>query len=192
MADDGLIREIDEAVRQEQWQKLWHKHGKRLLTILVIALAVLVGLVAWQEYSESKQREWTDVLLQAHQAILSDQGNEAVLLLDKTAKDAPPKLAALARIWLAKSYLLNNDTDMAIATLQTAVSNNADKELTDYARLMLAQLNDSGQREANATFPWYALEQSALQGEPVSTDAQTALPPSLNKRLQELGAAQSR
>ena len=52
---DEFIREVDEAVRQEQWQKLWKQYGSY---IVAAALALVVGSAAaagWRTWQENRR-----------------------------------------------------------------------------------------------------------------------------------------
>lgn len=47
---DGIFREIDEELRQEHYAKLWKRHGKFLITLVVFMIAGVAGYKAWQSY----------------------------------------------------------------------------------------------------------------------------------------------
>jgi hypothetical protein len=51
---DQLLREIDEDLKREQWQKLWKAYGRYLVAGLVVAVVIVLGFVGWREYRESQ------------------------------------------------------------------------------------------------------------------------------------------
>ncbi len=71
--DDGLIREIDEELRQEQAQKLWKTYGKYVIGVAVVVVFVVAGYQAWTAYDQSQKQEATDSLIGA--TSLADSGD---------------------------------------------------------------------------------------------------------------------
>jgi hypothetical protein len=49
---DQLLREIDEDLKREQWEKLWKAYGRYLVGALVIVVAIVLAFVGWREYRE--------------------------------------------------------------------------------------------------------------------------------------------
>lgn len=47
---DGIFREIDEELRQEQFAKLWKRYGKLFITGACIIIAAVAGYKAWENY----------------------------------------------------------------------------------------------------------------------------------------------
>lgn len=56
MSDESLFREVDEDVRQEQYQKLWNRFGNMAIAAAVAIVAVVGGIKGWQYY-QVKQSE---------------------------------------------------------------------------------------------------------------------------------------
>jgi hypothetical protein len=71
--DDGLIREIDEELRQEQAQKLWKTYGKYVIGVAVVVVFVVAGYQGWTAYDQSQKQEATDSLIKA--TSLADSGD---------------------------------------------------------------------------------------------------------------------
>ena len=63
--DDGLIREIDEELRQEQAQKLWETYGKYVIGVAVVVVFVVAGYQGWTAFDQSQKQEATDSLIGA-------------------------------------------------------------------------------------------------------------------------------
>jgi hypothetical protein len=49
---DQLLREIDEDLKREQWEKLWKAYGRYLVGALVVVVAIVLAFVGWREYRE--------------------------------------------------------------------------------------------------------------------------------------------
>lgn len=63
--NDELIREVNEAMKQHQFQQFWKKTGKPLMGMVAVGLVCLAVLVYWQQDQRSKQQAQSDVLLRA-------------------------------------------------------------------------------------------------------------------------------
>ena len=44
MTDESLIREVDEEVRQEEYKKLWDRHGTKLIAADCAVVLAVAGL----------------------------------------------------------------------------------------------------------------------------------------------------
>ena len=56
MSDESLFREVDEEVRQEQFQKLWARYGNLIMAACFAVVAGVAGFKGWQ-YWQVKQAE---------------------------------------------------------------------------------------------------------------------------------------
>ncbi|MHA1598553.1 MAG: tetratricopeptide repeat protein [Alphaproteobacteria bacterium] len=48
--EDGLLREIDEEIRHENFAKLWKKYGTIIIAAAIVLVASVAGYKAWQGY----------------------------------------------------------------------------------------------------------------------------------------------
>ena len=76
--DDGLIREIDEELRQEQAQKLWKTYGKYVIGVAVVVVFVVAGYQGWTAYDQSQKQEATDSLIGATSLAASGDTTAAI------------------------------------------------------------------------------------------------------------------
>ncbi|ALE15907.1 hypothetical protein AMC99_00597 [Altererythrobacter epoxidivorans] len=83
--DDVLMREIDDAVRQDEYARLAKTYGRPLLVLLVVGLIAFAGYLFWDSQREGKMEEQSEALVGALDQL--DAGN-----LDSAAQQA----AALA------------------------------------------------------------------------------------------------
>ena len=130
--DTGILREIDEELRQEHYSKLWKRYGNGIIAAVVLLIVGVAGYKGWQSYDHSKRSE---AGIQMAQAIsLSDQGNieEAFAAFNAIANDSPQGYQVLAG-------LLNSQGDGQAASLayQEISSDSAvQKEFRDLAVLL--------------------------------------------------------
>ena len=60
MADqtDGFLREIDEELRQEHYEKLWKRYGKYVIGAAVALVVTVAGYQTWRSsVTESRRAE---------------------------------------------------------------------------------------------------------------------------------------
>src|SRR5690606_40195086 len=70
---DEFIREVDEAVRQEQWLKLWKQYGNY---VVAAALAVVIGTaagVAWRTWQHNQRLDDARRYAAAQQMLSNDR-----------------------------------------------------------------------------------------------------------------------
>ena len=56
MSDESLFREVDEEVRQEQFQKLWKRYGNAIIALCFVVVAAVAAFKGWQ-YWQARQAE---------------------------------------------------------------------------------------------------------------------------------------
>jgi hypothetical protein len=137
---DEFIREVDEAVRQEQWLKLWKQYGSYLVGA---ALAVVIGTAAgvgWRGWQESKRLEEARRYAAAQQMLGQDRAAEAAAAFAALAQDASSGYRVLARLRAAEAQAQAGDQAAATATLeQLAASDDAAPVYRSLGELLAAQ-----------------------------------------------------
>lgn len=64
---EAFMREVDDAVRQDQLLGFWQRYGKALVALIVIGLALFAGWLYWQHDSRTRSEatsEQADALIQ--------------------------------------------------------------------------------------------------------------------------------
>ncbi len=139
MVSDELIREIDEDLKRERYQKLWDKYGNYLIGLAVVIVLVAVGIVGWQEYQSSQRIAQSDQFAVA-QALLEDgKYGEAGAAFGALASAAADGYQALARLRQAAALARAGDRVGAVAVYDgLAADTGADEAMRDLAGLMAA------------------------------------------------------
>jgi hypothetical protein len=138
MTDESLFREVDEEVRQDEYKKLWNRHG-RLLSLLAVAVIVAVGAYEGYKYYQIRQSEeaalvYFDALTKSADGKLDD----ALSAFKAVNHAGYGQLAALnaAGILAAKG-----DIEKAVATYDAFAADAAnDPLLADVARIRAGYL----------------------------------------------------
>jgi hypothetical protein len=138
---DSFLREVDEAVRQDQYKQLWDKYG---VYALVLAFAVVVGVAGYKGWSFWRERQAQDAGAKFSQALTMEGGADAAKaqeILSTLAKQGPEGYRVLARFQLAASEAKAGETDKAVADYEAlATDASVDQILQGHAALQAAAL----------------------------------------------------
>lgn len=141
-----IIREVDEELRRENWEKLWKKYGKLAIAAgmaLVLGTAAVVG---WREYDRSQRMADGD----RFGAVIADVENtkdptQAADMLAAYVPDAPDGYATLARMREAKLRADAGDREAAIAIYDMLAADSAAEPLfRDLAALYSVRMQVDG------------------------------------------------
>ena len=114
---DEFIREVDEAVRQEQWQKLWRRYGNY---VIGAALAVVIGSAAgvgWRTWQHSQRLEEARRYAEAQQLLREQKPAEAASAFAALAEDSSSGYRVLAQLRAAEARAEAGDRAAARAAL---------------------------------------------------------------------------
>ena len=144
-----VFREVDEEIRQEQWQKLMRAYGGYVVGAVAAFVLVFAGGIGWTEY-QTGQREAESERFAAASRLLDD--GDAALAAQHfalLADDAGEGYGTLARLREAGALAEAGDVGGAVATLdRLADDGSADPALRDLAALLAVyQLMDSAPRD---------------------------------------------
>ncbi|MDJ0513374.1 MAG: tetratricopeptide repeat protein [Methyloceanibacter sp.] len=114
MTDNSFIREVDEAVRQERYKRLWDRFG---IYVIGLALALVVGAAAyniWKYLAESAAETAGDAFTAAIALKNANDQEQATKAFEELVKDGPSGYSILSRFQLASSQAKAGDVDKAI------------------------------------------------------------------------------
>ncbi|MEQ8666160.1 MAG: tetratricopeptide repeat protein [Rhodospirillales bacterium] len=144
--DTGLLREIDEELRQDQLTAAAKTYGKYVIAAAVLLIAGIGGYKGWQTHERNNRMEATSSYLDA--TMLADEGDAAALdLLARLGTTAAGDIDVLADMRRAQYLAETGDVDGAISVYRRIVSDNsAPEEYRGLASLYLAtHLLDTGE-----------------------------------------------
>ncbi|MCE3248066.1 MAG: rane protein [Geminicoccaceae bacterium] len=210
---DEFIREVDEAVRQDRWLRLWKQYGTY---IAGGAIAIVIGTgagVAWRNYQASERLEDARRYAGAEELLRQDRPAEAAAAFLELAEEAGGGYDVVARLRAAEAQIEAGEDAAAAASLdRLSESDDAApvyRELGDLLALQQAFEGTDGSAlsgrlaaltEANAPWRYSALELQALaqlragETEAARRTLETLLadpltPANLSRRAAELMAA---
>lgn len=108
-----FMREVQEDLRQEKIEKIWHEHGKKIVWTIVGILACTSTYVLWDNYQSNKlQRESLayEQAVSVVQSSLQGDRDEALKQLQSLEKDGSA-YAPMAALQKAKLLMSNQDTE---------------------------------------------------------------------------------
>ncbi|MCG8511831.1 MAG: tetratricopeptide repeat protein [Rhodospirillales bacterium] len=113
-AQDSLLREIDEELRQEQYSKLWKRYGKYIIAVAVILVGGVAGYQGWKAWDINSRMEQSD---RFEDALTLKRGGDleaARNAFSELAGDAGAGYATLARFQEAAILEQTGDRQGAI------------------------------------------------------------------------------
>ena len=137
---DEFIREVDEAVRQDRWLKLWNRYG---LYVMGAALAVVVGAAAgvgWRAWHDSRRQAEAERYMAAVELMRQDRPAEAAEAFGALAQDADSGYAVLSRLQAAQALGETGDAAGKLNMLdQLAGDQSASSLYRNLGQLLAAQ-----------------------------------------------------
>lgn len=133
MAD--IILEIDEALKQERFEKFWKKHGLTVVVLLLIVIAGTAINAGYKAWIESINRDQTNKMIEA---IESKEPQKSLI---ETAKNLNPGLRSLSLFSAAGYAIKANETEKAAELLTEIINDkNVTSELRSLAKYQNARL----------------------------------------------------
>jgi len=135
-----IFDEVDEAVRREQFIKLWERYG---YLMIAVAVQIVAGVAAWRGYDYWQSKKAADFGTQfTSAAILAEEGkhDEAEKAFARIAAQGTAGYRVLARMREA-AEVAQRDPKAAVAIYdELAASSSTDQSLRDLAALRAALL----------------------------------------------------
>lgn len=135
-----IFDEVDEAVRREQFIKLWERYG---YVVIAVAVLIVAGVAAWRGYDYWQAKKAADFGAQfTSAAILAEEGkhDEAEKAFARIAAQGTAGYRVLARMREA-TEIAQRDPKAAVAIYdELAASSATEQSLRDLAALRAALL----------------------------------------------------
>ena len=133
---DVFLREVDDAVRQDQLESFFARYGKALLALTVIGLLAFAGYLYWQHRQTQRHEENAEVLVQALDSVRAGNVADARSKLDRLAAEGSDGSATAARLMLAGVALeQNRNADALKLYREVAADDGAPQPLRDLATI---------------------------------------------------------
>ena len=134
--DEVLIREIDEAVRQDDAAEFMKKYGPAIAGVIVVFLAAFGGWLYWQNLQESELERQSETIITALDAVEAGDFESASEQVEPLIGEGSPGARAAALFLQAGAALEQGDTARAVDLYATiAADGKIPAPLRDLARL---------------------------------------------------------
>jgi hypothetical protein len=134
--DEVLMREIDEAVRQDDLAQFASKYGKPLLGLLIAAIGAFGGYLFWDARNESELEAQSEKLVAALDQAQAGNFDSANDLAASLASESDGGAGTAAKLLQASIALQQGRNDDAVALFaQVSVDENAAPALRDLATI---------------------------------------------------------
>ena len=100
--DEGIFREVDEAVRNDNLKVLWNRAGRYIVWLAVAVLFLTIVYVAWTSYLDNLKEQRTMSFYKA--VMLAEQGSttEAMKIFGELSTSQDTSFETLSKIWIIK------------------------------------------------------------------------------------------
>jgi hypothetical protein len=140
--DEVLIREIDEAVREDALFTFMRDHGMKVLGVITLGVAALGGYLVWDHYAEQSLEQQSETLISALDYADQRDFKTAAAKVAPLLADGSPGARAAARFIQAGAALEEGNTDKATGIYkEIAADADAPPALRDLARVREVSIN---------------------------------------------------
>lgn len=138
MSEESLFREVDEEVRQDQYKKLWERHGNLIMGLCFLMVAGVAGFKGYQYLQVQKSQSASLVYFQAVKEAMSGKNDDALAALKAVDQNGYKQLARMQEpIVLAQQ----GKTDEAVKAYDAIIADaSVDAKLRDVARIRAGYL----------------------------------------------------
>jgi hypothetical protein len=111
--NQALLREVDDAVRQDDLRQFWFRYGRWLIGAIIVGLVAFGGYLIWQQ----KATEAAELNAQtfSEQLKLANENNADPVQLDALAKSGGPGYRGAAMLTKAALAITKGDMKQAVA-----------------------------------------------------------------------------
>ncbi len=114
---DVLLREVDEAVRQDEATEFFRQYGKLIAVLVVVGLALFGGWLWWKDHREAQKEKVSEEYVQALDQIDAGDAAKADAALVPIAQKGTPGAAAGATMLQAGLMIAKGDNAHATTLL---------------------------------------------------------------------------
>lgn len=141
MSDDSFIREVDEAVRQEEMKRLWDRYGMIMLCGAVLIVALVAGYKGWGYWQEKQAAEAGARFVGALTLQEDGQSEDAMTAFKELASDGPAGYRVLSKFQLAAASVRGGKPADAVKIYdELAADSGVDTVLQGFATIQAAML----------------------------------------------------
>jgi hypothetical protein len=166
VSNETFYREVDEELRRDQLASVWKRYGWAIVGGIVLLLAIIGGVIWWQNHKQARAGEQGEILTGVFADIQGGKTNTVAPRLDQLAEEGTPGYRAAALLTKADVAIQSNNDAAAIAAFKAIAENDEFAEpyrhlalirqtAIEFDRLPPAQVIQRLQPLAQAGNPWF-------------------------------------
>jgi hypothetical protein len=133
VTDESLIREVDEEVRQDEYKKLWDRHGTKFMALGVAVVLGVAAFEGWKYYQRDQAEQASVVYLDAVKKANDGKHDDALAALAAVKHQGFGQLAAMRK---AAVLAEKGSIPEAVAAYDAIIADaSTDPVLLDLARI---------------------------------------------------------
>lgn len=141
MSEESFLREVDEAVRQERYKRLWDRYGIYVIALAVLIVVGVAGYKGWNYWRNQQAAEAGARFVGALTLREEGQKEDALAAFRELAEDGPAGYRTLSRFQLAAVDAKAGRKEEAVDAYDAlAADSGVSRILRDYARIQAAAL----------------------------------------------------
>nr|WP_087573706.1 tetratricopeptide repeat protein [Sphingomonas sp. CDS-1] len=121
---EAFMREVDEAVRQDQLLTFWQRFGRWIVALVILGLAAFGGWLYWQHYTKTQSQAVSEEMDKVIATAVGG-GTPDVKQLDALTQASQPGFRASALLVKAGTAARKGDSKAAIAAYQAMASDSS-------------------------------------------------------------------
>ena len=131
--DESLFREVDEEVRQDEYKKLWDRHGRKFTALAVLIIAAVATYQGWKAYELKQAESAGTIYFDAVRKGMEGKTDDALAALTAVHH---PGFGQLAKLREAMLLGTKGDLEKSVAAYDAFAADPAnDAALVDVARI---------------------------------------------------------
>lgn len=136
MSDESLFREVDEEIRQEQFQKLWNRYGNLIMAVCLAVVVGVAGVKGWQYWQVKQSETAGEAFFEAAKLASASKTDDALKQFEAIGH---PGYGQLARLRAAGAMAASGKLDEAVKAFDAiAADTSAAAPLRDLAKVRAA------------------------------------------------------
>ena len=138
LADDALIREVSEDVKNDQMKELWNKYGLFVVIFIALAITAAVSFETFKSWMDKRNQEVSNAFAVA--ISLQNQGkfDDSLKILQKLSEKSSI-YSDIARLQMANIYFEQKNNKAGVEQLEFLVSDKCNNnQMKEIAILKLA------------------------------------------------------
>jgi hypothetical protein len=166
VSNETFYREVDEELRRDQLASVWKRYGWAIVGGIVLLLAIIGGVIWWQNHKQARAGEQGEILTGVFADIQGGKTNTVAPRLDQLAEEGTPGYRAAALLTKADVAIQSNNDAAAIAAFKAIAENDEFAEpyrhlalirqtAIEFDRLPPSQVIQRLQPLAQAGNPWF-------------------------------------